>query len=191
MSITLNVSLKDAKIIVAPRLYLELLLTQDDHDNLLKVVERNHENGYINSLYGEPPEDVDYDHSEYCISEKFRRNKLYVGDMETKQFSKLYYVVKLSSSNDIIGTIEIYGTRQCVEFGLFIDNQKSHQGYGTEALTAAIAFLKQNSNIKKFKWDCNVDNAGSIGVAKKCGFIHHKDWEIYEGRIASTFYLLV
>jgi RimJ/RimL family protein N-acetyltransferase len=189
MSITLKVSLKDAKIIPAERLYLELLLTQDDYDNLLKIVERNHENDYIKSLYGERPEDVNFGHSIYNMSAKFRRNKSYTGDMTTKQFYRLYYVVKLLNSNEIIGTLEIYGNRQCIEFGLFIDNQKSHQRYGTEALNAAIAFLKQNSNIRTFKWECNADNAGSVGVAKNCGFVHHKDWVIYGARVASTFFL--
>ena len=196
MSIQLNACLKDIIILQSERLYLELLLKKDDHKNLLEVFRRNYENGsdYPKSLYGDHPDSVDFDHSRYYVNAKFERNHWLAEDMETKSFNKLYYAVKLKSTDqqkpdEIIGTVEIYGNQRCLEFGLFIDQRYSHQKYGTEALKRAIEFVKQNTSVKKIKWECNADNVGSVGVATKCGFIHDSDWFIYEGRKASTFYL--
>lgn len=185
MSFELNICLKDAKVIKSDRVYLELLLCEKDRDDLLDLCKKNYENDYIKSLYGENPKYIEFNYTIFHVSTKFSRNCNYKEN--STKFTKLYYVVKLKTG-EIIGTFEIYGSGTgCVEFGLFIDQEHSHQYYGSEVLKTAIEFLKNNSSIKTIKWDCNADNVGSIGVVKKCGFIHSADWEIYKGRMASTY----
>ena len=185
MAFALNICLKDALVIKSERVYLELLLSEKDKDDLLELCKKNFKDDYIKSLYGENPKYIDFSHTVFQVSTKFSRNHNYNDD--STKFTKLYYVVKLNTG-EIIGTFEIYGSgTNCVEFGLFIDQEHSRQHYGTQVLNTAIEFLKNNSSIGTIKWECNADNAGSTGVAKKCGFIHSADWEIYKGRTASTF----
>ena len=198
MAFTFNTTLKDSTLIQGERINLELLLTDQDYKDLINLSKKNYKDDYIKSLYAEKPDDIDFDHTKFLVSTKYRRNKSY-GD-ETTRFAKLYYVIKLkcsthstcdlaTRSGEIIGTFEIYGCNGGVEFGLFIDQDHSHQKYGTEALNIMIDFLKKNSSIEKIKWECDTDNKGSVGVAKNCGFVHQSDSELYKGRMSSCFCL--
>lgn len=184
--IVLTTNLNGAKLISTERLNLELLTDRTDLEQLVELGKKNLAKRHIQSLYAERPEYIDEHHVKFQMYQKFERNTGFEAD--DKEFSKLYYVLKLKSG-EIIGTLEMYGCREGIEFGLFIDQDHSHQKFGTEALTAAIEFIKKNSSIPTAKWECNADNIGSVGVAKKCGFVHQNDWKIYEGRIASTFLL--
>lgn len=181
----LNIKISDAVFISGERIILELL-TNEDYAELINLCEINLENDYIKSLYAQKPEFVDLGLIEYFISCKIVRNNKC--DMSENNFDGLYYVVKLKNGK-IIGALEMYDFTEGIEFGLFIDRNHSCQHYGTEVLNTIIDFIKKNSSIRKFKWDCNTDNKGSIAVAKKCGFVHRNNWMIYEGRIISTFFL--
>lgn len=188
MGFSFNISLIEAKIIKAERIYLELLTSEQDYEKLLELEKKNLKDDYIKSLYAERPEDIDFGHISHQVSAKFSRNCRLKDD--EKDFYKLYYVIKLASG-EIIGTFEMFSCYSGIEFALFIDQDHGHQYYGTEALNTVIDFLKKNSTVSKVKWECNADNKGSVGVAKKCGFVHFKDWVVYDERMASTFYLTI
>jgi RimJ/RimL family protein N-acetyltransferase len=216
MSFSFDISLKDAHIIQGQRIYLELLLKQEDHKQLLDLCRKNCEGDYIKSLYSAPSESIDFNNIEFQVTMKLYRNKYYMNEYwfdNTARFAKLYYVVKKTlasciqsqvnsdeksedcfttdneNTEEIIGTFEIYASGSGVEFGLFIDHDHSRQHYGTEVLNTVIDFLKKNSAIKTILWECASDNVGSIGVAKKCGFVHTKYCEMYKGKMASVFQL--
>lgn len=186
MTFSFDITLKEALIIKGKRIYLELLLKQEDFNNLLQLSKNNYKNDYIKTLYAEKPEYVTFSKTEFQIRTKYNRNISTQNDR--KVFDRLYYTIKLQSG-EIIGTLEMYSSYDAVEFGLFVDQDHSHQGYGTEALSTAIDFIRNNSNITKLKWECDRDNPGSVGVAIKCGFNHQSDSLIYSGRMASCFYL--
>ena len=55
MAFVLNICLKDALVIKSERVYLELLLSGKDKNDLLELCEKNFKDDYIKSLYGENP----------------------------------------------------------------------------------------------------------------------------------------
>ena len=187
----LYTSFNKVETILTTRCKLDLLLGEDDSKLLLELKQNNLTNDYIKSLYGEKPE---YINKYYITSQhhpKIRENVVVKeNSLEAKvQFYKLYYVIKLKETGEIIGSLEIFDKDECLEFGLFIDQDHSQKGFGTEIMIAVIIFLQQYSKIKKLRWSCNKNNIRSISIAKKCGFVHDHDWIIYRNRIASTYYL--
>lgn len=77
----------------------------------------------------------------------------------------------------------------CAELGVFIDSEHAGQEYAGEAVNRLIVLLREHSDVQTVKWDCDTDNARSVSVARKCGFTHDSDYEIYEGRMSSIFQL--
>jgi hypothetical protein len=177
---------KDFLKIETARTTLEILLSKEDHQKLVALQIDNLQENYIKSLFDASAESIDDNYIKFHVGSKYARNLNCFDEdsLYTKYFMKAYYVIKLKDTHEIIGTLEIYND---AEFGLFITNTEAHKGYGVEVINAAMAVLIQKTTAPKVIWDCNRDNPGSVGVAQKCGFEHIKDWEVYEGRIASRF----
>lgn len=193
----LNINLRDAIIIKNKRIYLELLLLDDDYNNILKMCEKNYNNNHIKSFYSRP--DIDLDDIQYQNEYKFIDNQFL--NLDSNVFDTLLYLIKLNPDTNIqdsqtdgiiIGMLEIYEnhSEKCIEFGLFIDKDYARRHYGTETIRTVIKFLKKYSNVDKLVWTCGSDNIGSINVAKNCGFIHDFDEEQY-GKIESHFKLVM
>ena len=181
-------TLADMKTFSTKRLEISVLLEDEDYETLLALGKANLKDDYIKSLYAQKPENVYEDTIDWQMSAKFSRNQDLFRKPNQTNAARLYYAVRLNDTREIIGTFEIYGVNP-LEFGLFIDKAKSHQGFGTEVLNAGIQLVSDKTTAKKVIWECNADNVGSTNVAKKCGFIFVRDWELYYGRKASTFAL--
>ena len=150
------------------KLTYNLLLDEKERDQLLELKKADFENGYVKTLYSDHPDGMTFDgQCEYDMSCKFNRNKRI--DLDGKRFYRMYYVIKLQ--NEIIGALEIYQSGECAEFGLFIGQKFSKQGFGKEALRTAIKFVREEiKGSHEMKWECYTDNDASCRVAESCGF---------------------
>ncbi len=184
-------TLKDIVTIPATRFDLVILLEEADADALCVLAEKNFENDYIKSAFTIPPEQVGF--FTFNLNHFFDWNKnvesFRITNLTSHRVSSLKYVIKLKNSVEIIGSLDIYGPDEETHLGVFIDREKAHQRYGTEVIQTIIQFLKEKTLAKKVIWECYLDNIGSMGIAKNCDFTHERDFELYEGHMASRFYL--
>ena len=183
MKITVN----SAIIIYSDKIYLELLLKELDKTNLLEVIKKNHSSSYINSLYSEQSNKINYEYSKCEISMKYFRNQSI--DLLSYNFIKLYYVIKIKETQKIIGSIEISINDLNASIGLFIDESYSNKGFGSASVKCILNFLKNNSNIKTVIWECYKYNTNSLKIAKNCGFKYSHDKQDDTNRIISSFFL--
>lgn len=173
---------------------LRLILLDGFHirNSLLHVIEKNYKDDYIKPIYAERPEHVNFNYSRFNIVRKCREMRQLeekCGGSETVYCNFLCYVITLQDDT-IVGACEFYKSREnSVEVGVFIDFEHAGNGYAGEAIVALIALLRAHTDIETVKWDCDTDNARSVAVARKCGFTHHSDYQIYEGRMSSVFHL--
>ena len=186
MTFYLKTGLNGAKIITSPRLFMEMLLDKNDYYKLIILQRANLANNYIKSAFRDHPTSVTDSSILEDLTIKYDTNRQY--DHDEIEFYSIYYVIKLITG-ELIGTIDLYGDTQSVEFGVFIDASHSGKNYGTEAVQSIIQFLKKNSTVRKLKWECDVGNTGSITLAQKCGFVYSNQTEIYPGRFCYVFYL--
>ena len=186
MTFKLNINLHRAKILSSTRIYLELLLTENDYDELLNVFKRNYTDNYLRFLYSMPSDRICYEISERCTNEHVVDNLSY--DDNENEFEKLYYVIKLKN-NQIIGGFDIYMCDNDLEIGLFIDKEHAGKGYGTEAVNLIIKLFENYSQIERIKWTCDVKNIASEKIAKKCNFIYTELKYISPGVTDKIFYL--
>lgn len=193
MTAILSTIFDNMKIITTNRCHLEFLLNENDSQNLLLLKQFNLKNDYIKPLYIDFPNDVNKKVIEIMHNFRYKKNlEVFQTVDNIIPFQSLYYLVKLKDSKEIIGSLEMCNSineKNCISFGLFIDQKYSRQGFGTETLMAGITFLKQYCNIEKLKWDCYKNNTRSINIAKKCGFRHAYNFIIERNIYVSTFYL--
>lgn len=60
-----------------------------------------------------------------------------------------------------------------VEIVIHLAKEYGHQGYGTEALKAYIAWLKDGKKAKHIYASVHPDNQASLNMVKKCGFVQN------------------
>lgn len=186
MSFYLKTGLSGARMINGPRLIMEILLDKNDQKKLIALHNENLSNNYIHSAFRDDPTAVTANSINEDITIKYDTNHQYARD--EIEFYSIYYVIKLIPGN-IIGAIDLYGDSHMVEIGIFIDKNHAGKNYGTESVKSVIDFLKKNSTIQKLKWECDINNVGSISIAKKCGFTYSNKTELYPGRFCYVFYL--
>lgn len=186
MTFYLKTGLIGAKQIITDRLFLELLLDTNDHKRLMILHHENLANNYIHSSFRDHPSTININSINEDLTLKYDTNRFYSND--EIEFYSIYYVIKLVNG-EIIGSVDLYGDSKIVELGIFIDRNHSGKKYGTEAIQSIIEFLRKNSTIQKLKWECDINNVGSISIAQKCGFIYNGNSEIYPGRQCYVFYL--
>ena len=150
------------------RLRFDLLLNEEDRDQLLTLQKIDFESGYIKSLFSDRPDRMTFEgQCGYHMACKFDRNKRI--HLSGTEFYRMYYVVKYQ--NEIIGSLEIYGSTENVEFGLYIGQKFSRNGFGKEALKRGIDLVKEIiPGHQQMEWECYADNIGSCKVAESCKF---------------------
>ena len=156
----------DARNITTQRLVIDLLTDTNDKAALLNVYEKNiNIKDYINfyksrSNLDEITEHVEYFFAENCNYWFKRYNRL-----NNHNFRTLLYIIKLKTGK-IIGDITLDVEHSTVS--VFIDHSYSRQGYGSEALSAAVDFLNKYSDYTCVSLECNDEK--SRRLARKCGF---------------------
>ncbi|WP_167954788.1 GNAT family N-acetyltransferase [Anaerosporobacter faecicola] len=94
-------------------------------------------------------------------------------------------MIVLKNQNIVIGTIHLMkDTRRMVkttEIGYVISPNYRRQGYATEAIREVIRYEFEEDNVKMLVAGVIEDNAASLGLLKKLGFIR-------EGEIHNGFY---
>lgn len=195
MITTLTTNYDNIKIILTARCKIELLIDDDNGKTMLSLKQTNLKNDYIKPLFICSPKDVTKNTIELMHNFRFNKNKeIDEIDDSRVSFQSLYYIVRLKENDKIIGSLEMcYGIseKDTIGFGLFIDRNFTSKNLGSEVLLAGINFLKRYSVIRKLRWDCNRNNARSINIAKKCGFIYNHNWQIERNVFVSTFYLTI
>lgn len=82
---------------------------------------------------------------------------------------------EVDGNDAIIGTITIgnivRGAGQMASIGYWLDEAYTRQGYMTEALDRAILYAFRDKGLHRLQAASLPENAASIGVLKKCGFI--------------------
>lgn len=187
--INLKIKVKSSVIIFSENIYLELFLSESDKTKFLEIIKKNHQGNYINSLYSEPHDKINYEFSKWEITMKHFRNKSL--NMDSYNILKPYYLVRLKDSRKIIGGVEVSLNNLNANIGLFIDKSHSNKGFGTESINCIVNFLKNNSKVKSVIWECYNNNHGSLKLAKKCGFDYIHDKQDDKDRTISTFILKI
>jgi RimJ/RimL family protein N-acetyltransferase len=161
-------TIREIQHLESERLTFDLLLDENEKDQLLELQRIDFETGYIKTLYGERPDGMTFQNQcGYHMSCKFDRNNRI--DLDGKHFNRMYFVVKCQ--NEIIGSLEVYGSTKSVEFGLFITQKSSGEGYGKEALKRGVDLIREViPEHGEMKWECYADNIASCKVAESCGF---------------------
>lgn len=194
MFATLTTTFENMKTIQTDRCQLEFLTNDTDAKAILSLKQINLRNDYIKPMYICSPNDVTKKTIELLHNFRINKNREIDKQFDHISFKSLYYVIRLKENGRIIGSLEICDSiseNSAIGFGLFIDQKYSSQGLGTEVLIAIINFLRQYCTIRKLRWDCYRNNARSISMAKKCGFIHDRNWLMERSTEISTFYLLI
>lgn len=183
--------ISEIQTLSSDRLTYNLLLDEKEKEYLLDIQKQNFDGDYIKTLYGSHPDHITFEgECAYHVACKFNRNKNI--DLTKNKFYRLYYVIKFQ--NEIIGTLEVYGSERCVEFGLFIAQKFSRQGFGKEALATGVKLVRDVlPHCGKMKWECYSDNVGSCKVAEFCSFVKDDDQHMYDlngvPRYGRTYYL--
>ncbi len=172
MTFGLDIGIRDSVIIHGNKIILELLLNSFDLYDLLGLYEHNHRNDYLRSMYSLDFDKINYELSSRLVVDHLLSNVHYC-KYDMKEYSILYYAIK-DKNNQIIGSVSIYDDeyikQDVIEIGIFIDQKNAGQGFATEAVNTIINFIKNNSQIKKIKWICNMHNIASVKIANKCDF---------------------
>ncbi len=88
----------------------------------------------------------------------------------TKKNAPLVYSVYLSGGTHI-GHVQAIPFGVGWEIGYHIAKQFTGQGYATEAVSAFLVPVMQHLGISEIYGVCHDDNAASVKVLKKCGFV--------------------
>jgi RimJ/RimL family protein N-acetyltransferase len=78
----------------------------------------------------------------------------------------------------VIGTIHlIFRDTQVTQFGFGVISRLWKLGYGSQAVVAALQYIKMNQNWSKYpiQADVHVDNQVAIAILQKCGFTLHDE----------------
>ncbi|MGM7684195.1 GNAT family N-acetyltransferase [Cytobacillus sp. Hm23] len=106
------------------------------------------------------------------VSQAVERITKIVSDYENEKCC--YWAIKLKSSGDLIGEIDLYNfdhaTENC-EISYSLGYKWWNQGYGTEALRAVVEFGFRYMNIHKISGAHNIDNPASGRIMKKVGMV--------------------
>ncbi len=81
----------------------------------------------------------------------------------------------VTSYDEIVGTVSLYGKNDRVEIGPIIFNRNRRKGYGSEAVTIAIEKAK-SYGYKTAVAHIRKDNTASICLHKKLGFVLKKEY---------------
>ena len=154
--------------------------TNSDRQALIDIQKSNFEKDYIKSAWGMPPNLVTHE-----ICEKFIHKKIEINEkqMQTgfEKVTSLFISIYRKDNGQLVGSMEVYVTKQDVEMGIFIDMNQKNMGFATEATKAFIEFAKKNTNIRMIIFSCKSDNLASLKVAKKCEFERKLTYQLYPG----------
>ena len=175
MSCKLTTSIVNAKTIITGRLNIHLIIDTNDKTGLLDLYKENLKiKDYINFYEGP----YNLDQITELIDDIFAENCNYwfncYNKLNNRKFGNLLYVIKLTTG-EIIGNIDLDIKNKMVS--IFIDHSYSRQGYGSEALSAAVNFLNKYSNHNGVSVDCNDEK--SRRLVRKCGFRNINNNENY------------
>ena len=175
MSGKLTTSIVNAKTIITGRLNIHLIIDTNDKTGLLDLYKENLKiKDYINFYEGP----FNLDQITELIDDIFAENCNYwfncYNKLNNRKFGNLLYVIKLTKG-EIIGNIDLDIENKMVS--IFIDHSYSRQGYGSEALSAAVNFLKNYSDYTNISVECNDEKSRLL--ARKCGFTSANSDEIY------------
>lgn len=193
MTFSLDISIEKSTLINGERINLEMLLNYDDYCMLLSLFKSNHLNNYLSSLYALSPDKINFELTERIVRDRLLTSIIYYY-YKMEHYLILYYVIK--KNEEIIGAISLFTNNNKndinndeVEIGIFIGQEFARQGYGTEAVKLLIDFVRCNSQIKRIKWICEIDNVASINIASKCNFVYSGSG-MFDDKRSSLNYIL-
>jgi [ribosomal protein S5]-alanine N-acetyltransferase len=107
-------------------------------------------------------------------TENYWRQKLPEWIEASKQDRSYYFFLVTKAANEIIGTLSftnvVRGPFQACNVGYFLSNTFEGQGYMTEALRRAIAFMFEEKNFHRLEAAYMLDNDRSARVLERLDF---------------------
>ena len=107
----------------------------------------------------------------------------------------LCFSIVLKSTGEVIGNIHFVNItgHYLAEIGCILHPRHQARGYMTEAFKAAINFVFNDYGLAKIRAMVDMDNAPSVGLVERCGFIHEATLReaAFEGRVADVGHFYV
>lgn len=102
-----------------------------------------------------------------------RRVRRYVRDMREDQAYPLF--VYRSTDDTLVGGLTLSnirrGVAQACSLGYWIGAPHARQGYMSRAVAAVVPFVFETLQLHRLEAACLPDNAASISLLRKCGFV--------------------
>jgi len=167
------------------------LFTKEYESKVLDIYTNNLSDGYLDKCIDANPNDVNRDFLAKRLRTKISLNDDYCYN---KNFKILAYVI-FDNEDNIIGIVEFYQNTYVeieqnnkeLELGIFIDKKYSSKGFGKEAITLIIDFIRNNTNCDKLIAQTYSNNIVAINITKQFGFNYSHEWCIRDNTYISVF----
>lgn len=178
-------TLKDLERIDGQKIYLELLTDEASKVRTLVLMSADIQSGYLATLFSDEPRVIDYDYVFENVDIKIEGNQEL--DLNKGSFSRLYFVVRLKETSEIIGTSEMLSLAdEAVGLSMYISSAQSGKGYGFDVLTAELEAMEKIGLAKQAVWECYDSNQASAKLARKSGFVRERSF-LNSGKIVHRF----